>query len=122
MLASKKEHNNISPIGTSKRAAIMLNDHLLASMATGLIPIPLVDFAALIGVQFKMIHSLRKLYGREFPEYRGKALITSLVGGALPVTLRENWLATAKRLVLAQSSTQSDIILSEGTRGRTGEM
>lgn len=87
MKAVELDHKKISPIGKSERATIMLNDYTVASMTTGLIPLPLADFAALTGIQFKMIHSFSKLYGKEFSENRSKALITSLVGGVLPVTL-----------------------------------
>lgn len=87
MIAIDTDHNNILPIGKSERAAIMMNEHIVASMTVGLIPMPVVDFAALTGIQLKLIHGLSKLYGKEFSENRSKALIASLVGGGLPVTL-----------------------------------
>lgn len=87
MLSAKTDHKNVMQMGKSERAGIMLNDFTVASMTTGLIPMPLADFAALSGIQFKMIHSISKLYGKEFSENRGKALMTSLMGGALPLTL-----------------------------------
>jgi len=87
MQAIETDLNNIFPVGKSERAAIVLNEHIIASMTTGLIPLPLVDFATLTGIQLKMIHSLSKLYEKELSEDRGKALIASLVGGGMPVTL-----------------------------------
>ena len=39
----------LSTIKNSDKAAMMLNDYTVASMTTGLLPVPLVDFAALTG-------------------------------------------------------------------------
>lgn len=87
MQAIETDHSNLLPIGKSERAAIVLNEHIIASMTTGLIPLPLIDFAALTGIQLKMIHSISKLYEKEFSESRSKALIASLVGGGIPITV-----------------------------------
>jgi cation-transporting P-type ATPase C len=64
---------------------MLLNDYTVASMTTGLLPIPLADVAALTGVQFRLIHKIGKLYGEKIPAYRARALITSLVGGSVPL-------------------------------------
>ena len=54
-------------------------------MAMGLVPFPLLDLAALTGVQLKMLHSLAEIYEVEFKASLGKSAISSLVGGLLPV-------------------------------------
>ena len=87
MIAVDADHTDILPAGKSERAATALNEHVIASMTTGLIPVPLIDFAALTGIQLKMIHSLSKLYGKEVSDSRSKALIASLMGGGIPFTL-----------------------------------
>jgi len=53
-------------------------------MAAGLIPIPPLDFAAVFGIQLKMVSDLAKQYGVSFSEDRGRAVVSSLVGGAIP--------------------------------------
>lgn len=72
-------------ITSSDRAAMLLNDYTVASMTTGLLPVPLADVAALTGVQFRLIQKIGKLYGEKIPVRRAKALITSLVGGTAPL-------------------------------------
>jgi uncharacterized protein (DUF697 family) len=57
------------------------------SMGAGLIPIPFVDLAAVSGVQIKMISEISKVYGMEFHESRGKAVIASLIGYVVPNAL-----------------------------------
>jgi uncharacterized protein (DUF697 family) len=57
------------------------------SMGAGLIPVPFVDWAAVSGVQLKMIADLSKLYGVPFQESRGKAIIGSMAGFILPHAL-----------------------------------
>ena len=87
MIAIDSDLHGAISADKSQRATTILNEHVIASMSTGLIPIPVVDFAALTGIQLKMIHDLSKLYGKEVSESRSKALIASLVGGGIPFTL-----------------------------------
>ena len=56
----------------------------LWSAGAGIIPVPLLDFAAITGVQLKMVRDLARLYGVPFEEVRTKAIIGSLVGGLFP--------------------------------------
>jgi uncharacterized protein (DUF697 family) len=57
------------------------------SAGFGLIPIPVVDLAAITGTQIKMVHALSQLYGREFTEDRVRAAIGALVGATVPVAV-----------------------------------
>ena len=50
------------------------------SAAAGLIPVPLLDVAAVTGIQLKMIADLAKLYDVPFKADRVKSIIGSLVG------------------------------------------
>lgn len=61
----------------------IVKTHLLLAVGGGLIPIPLVDFAAVTGVQINMIRSLAKVYAQDFNEQVGKSIVTSLVGTSL---------------------------------------
>ncbi len=54
------------------------------SMGAGLIPVPFIDLVAISGVQLKMLAQLSKIYGIEFNENAGKALISSLLGYLVP--------------------------------------
>jgi uncharacterized protein (DUF697 family) len=63
----------------SSRAVI--KRHVLISMGVGAVPIPLVDVAAVTGVQLSMISKLAKVHGVQFAEDLGKSLLASLVGG-----------------------------------------
>jgi cation-transporting P-type ATPase C len=80
------EHEHFLSIDKSERAKMLLQDYTIASMTTGLVPVPIVDVAVLSGIQFKMIHSIGKVYEKKLTPNRIKAVVTSLIGGALPVT------------------------------------
>ncbi len=86
MPAHTNDLGNSEHISKAQQAGILLNEYTVASMTIGLIPVPLADFAALSGLQFKMIHSFSKLYDQKFSENHSKTFITSLLGGALPYT------------------------------------
>ncbi|RKZ87617.1 MAG: GTPase [Candidatus Parabeggiatoa sp. nov. 1] len=59
--------------------------YMLASMGAGLIPIPIVDFVALTGIQLKLLHNLGQQYDVPFSKDMGKSIISSLLGGLIPV-------------------------------------
>lgn len=52
-------------------------------MGSGLIPLPVVDFIAVSAVQLDMVRQLSKIYGVDYKESEGKAVITSLTGTGL---------------------------------------
>lgn len=64
----------------------LIKDYVILSMALGLVPAPLVDVAAMAGVQVKMAHALTHRYGIPFSRHRAQAIATSLAGSVLPVT------------------------------------
>lgn len=73
--------------GREQRLEKLAKNHILASMGVGLIPIPLVDWVALMGVQLNMIRKIAAEYGVPFKQDAGKSIITSLLGGFLPVVV-----------------------------------
>jgi len=56
------------------------------SGAAGLVPIPLVDMAAVGGVQLQMLRRLSEIYGVSFSENMGKSVIASLAGAVIPAS------------------------------------
>jgi uncharacterized protein (DUF697 family) len=56
------------------------------SGAAGLIPVPLVDIAAVSGVQIQMLRRLSDMYDVPFSENRGKSIIASLAGSIVPAS------------------------------------
>ena len=54
------------------------------SAGGGLIPIPVLDLAAVFSLQLLMLRGLCKLYGVPFSEEWGKSALTALAGGVAP--------------------------------------
>ena len=65
-------------------ASKLVDRFSLWSGAAGLIPIPLVDMAAVGGVQLQMLRRLSEIYGVPFSENRGKSVLASLAGAVIP--------------------------------------
>lgn len=61
----------------------IITNHILWAMGSGLIPIPILDIAAVTAVQLDMIKQLCKHYEVDFSESSGKYFITSLAGSTL---------------------------------------
>jgi len=70
---------------TEAEAQTIVRNYCVASGAIGFIPVPLVDLAALTGVQLKMVHSLARVYDVPFKRSWAKSAIASLVGGSAPL-------------------------------------
>jgi len=73
--------------GREERLEKLSKHHILASMGVGLVPLPVVDIVALMGIQLNMIRKLSSEYGILFRQDMGKSIISSLMGGVLPMTL-----------------------------------
>lgn len=66
----------------SKRteAEAIIRSHVLWAMGGGLIPIPLVDFAAVTAIQLEMLQQLAQLYGVNYSRSTGKTFVSALTG------------------------------------------
>lgn len=64
----------------SAEVAAIIRKHTYMSVASGVLPIPLVDIGILGAIQFRMVRQLAARYEVEFPEHRVKTIIGSLVG------------------------------------------
>ena len=69
-----------------EEAAKLVGRFSLWSGAAGLIPVPLVDIAAVGGVQLQMLRKLSEIYGVPFSDNRGKSVIASLAGSLIPAS------------------------------------
>jgi uncharacterized protein (DUF697 family) len=76
----------MTPERRDEMAARLVNKWAVWSGAAGLIPVPAVDVLGVGGVQLHMLRRLSELYGVEFSENRGKALLASLAGASIPAT------------------------------------
>ena len=56
----------------------IIKKHIVWSMGAGLIPVPFADMIAVSAVQLDMIRQLSKVYGIDFKQTEGKAIITAL--------------------------------------------
>lgn len=70
-------------IDRTKHADTIVRNHVVWSMGAGLIPVLIVDIFAVTAMQMDMIRQLSKLYGNEFSETRGKAIVTALTSSTL---------------------------------------
>jgi uncharacterized protein (DUF697 family) len=60
----------------------IIRNHIGYAMVAGIIPVPIMDIAAITGVQLDMISRLAKKYDVDFDAERGRIFIGSLVGAS----------------------------------------
>lgn len=63
----------------------VLRYHVWGSMGVGLIPLPLIDFVGITGVQFNLVRVLAKKYRVRFFKDSARNIISTLLGGMVPV-------------------------------------
>jgi uncharacterized protein (DUF697 family) len=63
------------------KADIVIKNHMLAACAGSIVPVPLLDLAAVTAVQVNMIRKLAAMYGKTFSESPVRNTIVALVGG-----------------------------------------
>jgi uncharacterized protein (DUF697 family) len=76
-----------TPQSRTDRGNTIIQRYTLGALAPGLIPLPLVDLAALTGIQLAMLGHLSKIYEVEFTRNLGKSLIGALVGNSTGVVV-----------------------------------
>jgi uncharacterized protein (DUF697 family) len=81
------------------QAQKVIRNYMLWSLGAGLVPVPVLDLAAVSGVQLKMLAEISKVYGVPFEESRGKAVIGSLIGFVLPHTLSAGAIGSLLKLI-----------------------
>lgn len=68
----------------ASRASAAVTQHMKLALGIGLIPVPVLDFAALAALQFRLIRSLARIYQVDFSAQLAKVAIAALVGGGGP--------------------------------------
>lgn len=63
------------------RAHQIVSQHVLWAAGAGLVPIPLVDIAAVTAIQLDMLKQLSTHYQMPYSESEGKAWVSALAGG-----------------------------------------
>jgi uncharacterized protein (DUF697 family) len=76
----------MSPERRRAMAVKLVERFSLWSGAAGLIPVPIVDLAAVGGVQIQMLRRISQIYGVPFTENRGKSIIAGLAGSMIPAS------------------------------------
>jgi uncharacterized protein (DUF697 family) len=73
-----------SRIIRASQAHQLVKRYALGSLVTGFIPLPLVDMAALFGIQLKMLYDLATQYEVPFSHNMANALVGAVLGGFIP--------------------------------------
>lgn len=84
------EANNSEEIGAGEKssdAMDIVKFHSKLAAAGGLVMIPVLDFAAIAGVQVRMIQQLAKHYEVELTDNKSKVIISTLIAGLMPKTI-----------------------------------
>lgn len=69
-----------APTGRQAEADRIIRQYVGWSCAGGLVPVPLLDIAAITAAQLSLLRELSALYGVSFQEHLGRNVVASLVG------------------------------------------
>ena len=96
---------------THQEAMAVVKSHVLPAMAVGILPLPLLDFAALTTLQLHMMRRLSQIYEVPFSRRRGRLILTSLLGALLPSSTGR-WALTVVPFVPVVGYTISAVAMS----------
>ncbi|MBU0485495.1 MAG: DUF697 domain-containing protein [Proteobacteria bacterium] len=65
----------------------LIYNHAIGAMGIGLIPLPVVDVAALTALQIRLLCKLAHFYGLEFSNDKAKNIIAALISSIVPVSV-----------------------------------
>lgn len=80
------ETPELTPAQRLDMATKLVDRYSLFGGVGGLIPIPVIDVAAVAGIQLQMLRRLSQIYDVPFSENGGKAVIAALAGTMIPAT------------------------------------
>lgn len=75
-MSEQKQHANDQLLAASE----IVRNHTIYSMGGSLIPVPLLDLAAVTAIQLDMVKQLSNLFGADYSENSGKTLVGALTG------------------------------------------
>ncbi len=83
IMNTEKETDNNSQDERGKHAETIIRNHVIWSMGAGMIPVLIADIFAVSALQLDMIRQLSRVYGVDFSETQGKAIVTSLTSSTI---------------------------------------
>ncbi|MDM8540623.1 DUF697 domain-containing protein [Desulfococcaceae bacterium HSG9] len=83
----------------------LIRHHVYYAMGVSLIPVPLADFACLTGIQINLLRKLAKMYDIPFFKDSVKNILSSLVGGVLPLAIATPLAASISKFLPAMGQT-----------------
>jgi len=93
--------DSVNAAATKSRARKLVERFSLYSGVAGLLPVPVVDVAAVGGVQLQMLRRISQLYAVPFSKNRGKAIVASLAGTMIPASTGLGVASMAKSVPVA---------------------
>lgn len=94
-MAKKNKKEDVDEVLTKEEQSMKLvKRYMLWTLGAGAIPIPFIDFAAVTGVQIKMLKDLSDHYEIPFNENSGKSVTASLLGSISASTLKAGMLGS----------------------------
>lgn len=89
--------------------------HIYGSIATGLIPVPIIDFLGLTGIQLNLLKNLSALYEIPFAKGLVKNLIGALVGATVPSLYLSSLVKTIPIVGLGAGAVSTSVIAGAST-------
>ena len=98
---SADEVTDIAAAERKGRARKLVERFSLWSGVAGLLPVPMLDLAAVAGVQLQMLRRLSQIYHIPFSKNRGKAILASFAGTMIPASTGLGVASMAKTVPVA---------------------
>lgn len=97
--AAPAEAASDSDVTRALTADNVIKDHVIASVAASIVPVPVFDIASVVAIQLRMIQKLSQLHGKPFSEGAARKVIFALAGGVMGYGAGAMVAASATKLI-----------------------
>jgi uncharacterized protein (DUF697 family) len=98
-----------------RKAVAIVERHANMSTVGGILPVPILNVAAITAVMVRMVRQLSNLYGVPFQRNRAHALVIGLMGGVMPTGLASA--ATSALVYVVPGANVLGLVVSSVTAG-----
>ncbi|MBF0243096.1 MAG: DUF697 domain-containing protein [Desulfamplus sp.] len=94
-----------------EKARKVVKDYMWWSMGAGLVPVPIMDIAAVTAVQLMMLSKLAKHYNIQFSKERSRAIIISLIATLSVSTISRGFISSSVKTIPIVGTLTSPFIM-----------
>ncbi len=101
--ATPEEHTSQEP--SKAELDKVVRYHVWGAMGVGLVPVPLVDVAGIMGIQLNLLRMLARMYGAPFRKDASRNIVSAFLGGVAPAAIEPTLFSSVVKIIPVMGQT-----------------